>query len=176
VNERDLVLDCLCGKRGAWDRFVRAFQPVVRAAVERGFRRDPGENVDDVCQEVFLALLQDECRMLRGFQWRSSLKTWLSVVAASRAVDHLRRRKSSVPFAEGRFESVSVPSESSPERVKQSLQSLGSRDRLLLELAHRRRRSYRQIADLLGVEENSVGPALSRAEQRFKENLARLAC
>jgi len=176
MNERALVAECLSGDRGAWDCFVRIYHPFVLAAVEQAFPRGSEADVEDLCQEVFVSLFQEGGRRLREFQWRCSLKNWLRVVAASRVVDHHRKARAHLCLDEERFSAGSLTDGSTPERVRHSLLALGARDRLLLRLAHHRQRSYRQIAELLGVEENSIGPALNRAEQRFKENLARLTC
>jgi RNA polymerase sigma factor (sigma-70 family) len=176
MNERTIVRDCLGRVPGSWDRFIGAFEPVVRAAVGRVLGRGPSEptDMDDLVQEVFLSLLQEDCRLLREFQWRSSLRTWLSVVAASKAVDLLRRRRPLARLSEAPAPAP-VPEGADPDRVRRTLECMGARDRLLLELVHRRGQSYRQVAGLLGVRENSVGPALSRAEQRFKECLSQMA-
>jgi RNA polymerase sigma-70 factor (ECF subfamily) len=146
--------------------------------VERVLVRNdaPTDELDDICQGIFLGLVEADARALRCFGWRSSLKSWLWVVAASKAVDHLRARRAAASVDESRLAARISEADGAPvERVRSAMDSLGPRDRLLIQLALVHDQSYRQIAESLGISENAVGPALSRALARLKESFSRLA-
>jgi RNA polymerase sigma-70 factor (ECF subfamily) len=96
VSEDSVDLEALSrGDKQAWDHFVGRYARVIFAAIQNRLGRSarPGE-VDDVAQEVFLRLCKADYRLLRRYDpARAGLSTWLTVVASSTAIDHLRRRK-----------------------------------------------------------------------------------
>ena len=91
----------LAGEEAAVAGFVRTSTPLI-AGVVRGvlLRSGPGymasrlqEDVDDVVQQVLMALFANGARLLRRFDpSRASLATFLRQVTRSRTVDHIRRR------------------------------------------------------------------------------------
>jgi RNA polymerase sigma-70 factor (ECF subfamily) len=94
VSEGDADLgSLLAGDKPAWDRFVARHAAVIFAAVRR--RLVPAGRVadaEDVVQDVFVKLCQNDFRLLRRYDAaRAKMTTWLTVVANSAAVDHLRR-------------------------------------------------------------------------------------
>jgi RNA polymerase sigma-70 factor (ECF subfamily) len=56
-------------------------------------------------------------------------------------------------------------------RLEQALGALGTEDRILIRWAYWDALPYAAIAELLGIQENSVGPRLSRALARLRESL-----
>ncbi len=96
LNDVDLEA-CTAGDPGAWSAFVDCLSGVIVAAVRRtlhgrGARRDV--DVDDAVQEVFVRLVRNEFRLLRSYDPdRAALSTWLTIVARSVTIDHLRRRR-----------------------------------------------------------------------------------
>ena len=96
MSEDSLDLEALSrGDKQAWDRFVSRYARVIFAAVQNRLGRTAApEEVDDVAQEVFLRLCKADYRLLRRYDpARAAITTWLTVVASSTAIDHLRRRR-----------------------------------------------------------------------------------
>lgn len=92
------IAGVVSGRKAAWDRFVEIFSGLLLGAALRTLRaRSPHmavEDARDVVQDVFLRLVKDDFRLLRGFDpARASLPTWLTVVARSTALDALRRQE-----------------------------------------------------------------------------------
>ena len=80
---------------GLWAEFVHRFQPVVAAAVLRTARLfvDPSRQLlDDLVQDTYLKLCENDCRLLRSFQARGedSIYRYLKVVAANVARDYFK--------------------------------------------------------------------------------------
>lgn len=92
----DLVKACAGSKNPAlWEEFIRRFQPVVAAAVLRTARRwgEPsGRVLDDLIQETYLKLCEDDSHLLRSFQPRfpDAIFGFLKVVAANVVHDHYK--------------------------------------------------------------------------------------
>ena len=94
----DLAKACACSADAAeWEEFLRRCRPLaslVAMRVCRMWSSGPSPaTVDDIVQEVFLKLCEQERRILRDFEPRGedSFLGLLRVVAASVANDYFRR-------------------------------------------------------------------------------------
>lgn len=95
--DRDLLDRCVDNAPGAWndfvDRFYGLFVHVARhTAHSRSVRLDSAD-IDDLCADVFLAILADDFRVLKAFEGRSSLATYLTVVSRRVVVRKLSERR-----------------------------------------------------------------------------------
>ena len=75
----------LAGESEAWSEFVDRYQRVVFARVNQvliqyGKSVETNE-ADDVVADLFTSLLANNMRMLRRFEHRSTLATWLTIIA-----------------------------------------------------------------------------------------------
>ncbi len=159
-DDLDRLLDRLVtGDKAAWDLFVVRYTAVVFAAVQRRLapfgRRD---DVEDVIQDVFVKLCARDYRVLKTYDSaRAKLTTWLTVVASSTAIDHLRRQKTanrpidSVPEAE-----LSVDPPADPVRIKIPDGLLSPRQALVLEMLYKREMEVAEAAEALGVNPQTV--------------------
>lgn len=149
----------VAGDKAAWDRFVARNARFVYAAVQRRLgpfgRRD---DVEDVVQDVFVRLCARDFRLLKTYDpARAKISTWLTVVANSAAIDHLRRQKSanrpidSVPEAE-----LSVEPPKDPVQVKIPEGLLSPRQALVLELLYTREMEVNEAARAMGVDPQTV--------------------
>jgi RNA polymerase sigma-70 factor (ECF subfamily) len=92
----DLVKTCVGSKNpAAWEEFIRRFHPVIARVVLRTARRwgPPSRQVlDDLIQETYLKLCEDDSRFLRSFQPRfpDAIFGFLKVVAANVVHDHYK--------------------------------------------------------------------------------------
>lgn len=96
LSSAELVRQC-AGSRNpdAWTEFIRRFQPVIACAVLRTARRwgePPRQLLDDLVQDTYLKLCEDECQMLKSFQPHhdDSIYGYLKKVAANVALDHFK--------------------------------------------------------------------------------------
>lgn len=97
LSSVQLVQICAGSKDAeAWGEFIRRFQPVIARAVLRTARlfprQAPPQVIDDLIQETYLKLCQDDSRLLRSFQPRGddSIYGFLKVVAANIVHDHYK--------------------------------------------------------------------------------------
>jgi RNA polymerase sigma-70 factor (ECF subfamily) len=178
----DLLKSCIAGEPGSWqhlvDRFLRLFVHVVNhTAHARGVRLNP-EDVDDLCAEVFLALLDRDFAVLRAFRGECSLATYLTVVARRVVVREMARRRMSDaigqhPAFQGAVD-IAGPDRREVQRIDDSdeiqkmLAGLPDMEAKIVRQYHIEGRSYREISAGLGVPENSIGPALSRARAKLR--------
>jgi RNA polymerase sigma-70 factor, ECF subfamily len=86
--EAELLRRCRRGEAGAWDElFDRHYAAAGRFVFQLGhdFSR---EDVEEICQEVFLSVIQN----LKSFHGGSQFQTWLFRIAANRARDYRERQ------------------------------------------------------------------------------------
>src|SRR5213592_2412620 len=86
--EAELLVRCRSGEAEAWDElFDRHYGPASRFIFQLAsdFSR---EDVEEVCQEVFLTVIKS----LHTFQGNSQFQTWLFRVAANKARDYRQRQ------------------------------------------------------------------------------------
>ncbi len=96
--DRNLLDRCLARKPRAWEDFVDRFMGLVvhvtnHSAQCRSIRLTP-EDREDLCAEVFLAIIRDDYAVLQRFRRQSSLATYLTVVARRVVVRELLKSKS----------------------------------------------------------------------------------
>jgi len=167
---------CVGGDERAWAAFVARAAPVIHAAVARtlGMHR-ARENTADVVQEVFVRLLRDDRRPLRSFDAaRASLATWLTVVARSAAIDHLRRHRRSA--AVSLDEAATVPAGDAPvEPAAPAMAALPippdlltGRQRLVLHLIFDKQMDVGEAARFLGVDAQTVRSTRHKALERLR--------
>ena len=188
--DRNLLERCLSGKPRAWEDFVDRFMGLVvhvinHTAQSRSIRLTP-EDREDLIGDVFLTLVKDEFSVLRHFRGKSSLATYLTVVARRVVVHQLLRRKAATPIGAGIQQeavdgagsldgvengSLRHPFEdrlSDREEVARLLDELEGTEAEIVRLYHLEGKSYQEISELIGMPENSVGPTLTRAREKMR--------
>jgi len=95
-SSTELVRACAGSKdERAWAEFIRRFQVVIAAAVLRTARHwgePPRSQLDDLIQDTYLKLCENDSRLLRQFQPRQeeSIYGFLKVVAANVVHDYFK--------------------------------------------------------------------------------------
>ena len=166
----------IAGEKTAWDRFVTRFAPVIFAAVRRKLGpAGRGEDAEDVAQDVFIRLCAREFRLIRNYDaGRAKLSTWLTVIAHSAAIDHLRRQKARAQPLESvpeRYLAVDPPKD--PVKVVIPPGLLSPRQALVLEMLYQRDMDVAEAAQVLSVNPQTVRSthhkALVKLRAHFRE-------
>lgn len=169
-DDREVIRDLLAGGPEAWDRFVREHRLVVLKAVHAAANRfrATAADVEDAAGQVFLELVEDDAKLLKSFQGKSALTTWLSVIAYRTASREFSRR-----IRAREVETARPPGRAAPREteVLEQLEKLPETDRRALVLFHIEDSSYREIADRLGIPANQVGMVLLRAREKLAKIL-----
>jgi RNA polymerase sigma-70 factor (ECF subfamily) len=180
--DRSLLKRCLAREPGAWkdfvDRFIGLFVHVIQHTAHVRSVKVTSHDVDDLCADVFVALLADDFAVLRRFRAKSSLATYLTVVARRVVVREMARKRMAEALGhvnsqtQGALESPSRTIEhqriDDREEVERLLEDLVAADAEVVKQFHLQGKSYREISSHLGIPENSIGPTLSRARDRMR--------
>jgi RNA polymerase sigma-70 factor, ECF subfamily len=185
--DRNLLERCLEQKPRAWEDFVDRFMGLVvhvinHTAQARELHISP-EDRDDLCGNVFLAIVENDFAILRNFRGQCSLATYLTVIARRVVVRDLLARKSLPRISKEADENVAFPvDETQPdieerlgnqEEIVGMLSGLDLAESEVVRMYHLEGKSYQEISLLIGIPENSIGPILSRARDKIRRAGAR---
>lgn len=183
--DRKLLDRCLDRKPRSWEDFVDRFMGLVvhvinHSSQARSIRLTP-EDREDLCAEVFLTIVKSDFAVLRRFQGKSNLATYLTVIARRVVVKHLLEHKSAaklqiatVPPSEVQDSTADGLEDrvSDLDEVEKLLDDLDGFEAQVVRLYHIEGKTYREISTATGMPENSVGPTLSRAREKMRRGSA----
>jgi len=182
-DDRALVNAVLAGDGRAFERLVRTHQRMVEHIVGRVLR--DRDSVPDVCQEVFLAVH----RHLPRFEFGARLSTWIGRIAFNAAYSHQRRADPALlegSFGEGDDDEGafldSLPStapgphqrsddDEIEARVRAAVERLPAPWRVAISLYHLDGLAIEEVAEVMGLPENTVKSHLFRARKALKDHL-----
>jgi len=180
IDERQIVRRAQKGDKAAFELLVQRHQHRV-FAVARGIVKRQ-EDAEDVAQQVFVKAYFS----LKRFDQRAAFSTWLYKITVNECWDLLRKRKARPLVYESDFndeqssqfsaierESAGGPDTSERmamrQRLDNMLDQLEPRDRSMLVLKEVEGFSVEEIAELLGLNANTVKVRLFRARRRIVE-------
>jgi len=166
--------DLIDGNKAAWDRFVGEASRVVFAAVHR--RLGPagrGDEAEDVVQEVFVKLCRNDFRLLRDFDpARAKLSTFLTVIATTTAIDHLRRQRQGSQNLDDLPEAALAVQPDYVERVKIPDGLLSGRQQAVMSLLYDRDLDAAEVAGILGIDPQTVRSMHHKALTKLRAHFA----
>jgi len=182
-KEKALTAGCLRSEKAAWDSFVLQYSNLVYHTIKKTLSLHHVEPdtylVEDLYQEFFVSLLRNDYKKLRQFSGAHgcSLASWLRILAARSTIDFLRKPvPSQCDLASAMTRHRADPAEplvnEQQERLlKQAIQTLSSRDRILLDLCYRQALATEEIAAFLKTSVNAVYAQKSRVLAKIRETL-----
>jgi RNA polymerase sigma-70 factor, ECF subfamily len=183
-EDRELVRRAQKDDKEAFEALVRRHQNRV-FGVAGGILKNR-EDVEDIAQQVFLKAYFS----IKRFDQRAAFSTWLYKITVNECWDLLRKRKVRPLVFEAElseeqaltYQASSEKADGTPdasERVaaRQQLDELMScleeRDRTMLVLKEVQGFSVEEVAEILGINANTVKVRLFRARQRITERVRR---
>jgi RNA polymerase sigma-70 factor (ECF subfamily) len=168
MEDNDLLEACLKGNARAMAAFVQRFERYIRHMVGRTVHRYTSgvdsSTIDDLCQEVFMALFENDRRRLKMFEGRNGcpLRAWIRVIAVRTVISRMRRWKkhSQLPNEDSDRGSVRMVDDGPDALDMLSAQDDQKRKAQLLRLAETLSAEDRQLIEMIYVHEMSV-PAIT---------------
>jgi RNA polymerase sigma-70 factor (ECF subfamily) len=185
MDESALIRAAQAGDERAFEQLVRQYdRDVLRLALN--LLRSQ-EDANDIYQEAFLRVF----RNLHNFRFDCSFHTWLYRIVTNLCLDALRKRRvrkeetTVVETNDGildRMDTVEEPrADGDPQRqlmsrqldsrIKEVLQGLTARERMVFELRHFQGLRLRAIGEMLGTTEEAAKNCLFRATQKMRSAL-----
>ncbi len=99
MDDLRFVQACVKGDKQSWNEFLSRYSRLIynyiySVLTVKGYSL-PGEQVEDVFQEIFYSLIKDKYKKLATYQARNgcSLASWLRQVTINFTIDYLRKLK-----------------------------------------------------------------------------------
>ncbi len=174
-----LMRRCQAGEPGAFEEFVRQFQPRVQAVIYSILRHN--NDAEDIAQQVFAKVYFSMAK----FDFRSAVSTWIYKIAVNECYDYLRKQKvrKAVLLADLTAEEASRVENLNPaantgeasledravlrELTEKLLRRLTPEERILLILKEVEGYSMQEVAGIAGLNENTAKVKLFRARQKL---------
>jgi RNA polymerase sigma-70 factor (ECF subfamily) len=184
-QEGALVRRAQAGEETAFREIVERYQSKVFSIIHGIVRQR--NDVEDIAQQVFTKVYFS----IRNFDFRSSLITWIYKITVNECFDYLRKKKVRKLVYESdlsedearRMENTEpavnrqVPADENLARrdyVTKLLTRVSEEERTLLLLKEVEGRSVEELAQLTGMNENTIKVKLFRARQKLVKAAQRL--
>ena len=180
--DQALVKACLTGDAQAWNTFIKRFGRLIRAVVAKTAQRRGWSitttDCDDITAEVFAQLVYRNAASLRLFAGRSTLTTYLTVIAR-RVTVRAMLKQSTLPKTLSKNTSLTeevdrtvLPQQqlAQQDEVEHYLKHLSTEEQVLLRMHDLEGHSYSEISHATGIPVNSIGPRLSKARKSIRQN------
>jgi RNA polymerase sigma-70 factor, ECF subfamily len=147
---------------------VRVYRFVLRLVRDQ-------TKAEDLISEVFL----DVWRQAGKFEARSAVSTWLLAIARYKALSALRRRPEEELDAEaaaaiedpGDDPEVALEKKDKGEILRKCLTALSPEHREIIDLVYYHEKSVEEVAEIVGIPENTVKTRMFYARKRLAELL-----
>ncbi len=191
MNDLDFVQKCVNGDSQSWDEFItrysRLIYKYIRSVLNSKSNFSFGQDhLDDLFQEFFASLIQDDCRKLRSFKGKNScsLASWLRQVIINFTLDYLRKTKPMLSLdaeneegstlkdvlADGAF---SVPELLNQEEMLKGLEDcigeLNTKSKLLIELNINQGLRLELLKDLFRISRPAIDMQKARIMDKLRE-------
>lgn len=173
-----LIEEIIAGKPSALGALYDLSVDALKALVLRLVRNHA--DCDDVLSEVYKQVWERP----RQYQpERGPVMAWLFVIARTRALDFLRKRRNTVDFdsvAPSAREEIDTPVQAADDllqsiqessHIHRALLQLTAEQRRMLDLAYFQDMSHQEIADSTGMALGTVKSHIRRGQQALKEVL-----
>ena len=182
MNEQDLIQGLRNGDEMSFKYLVENYQDrVFNTAI--GIVQN-AEDAEDVAQEVFIQVF----RAIHSFKGESKLSTWIYRITTTRALDHLRSRKSKKRFGflqrlfgEGNEPLHEIPDFNHPgvamdqkenaARLFRAIDQLPENQKTAFTLHKLEDLSYQEISEVMETTVAAVESLMHRAKQNLRKML-----
>jgi RNA polymerase sigma-70 factor, ECF subfamily len=182
--DRNLLDRCLARKPRAWEDFVDRFTGLIIHVVNHTARCRSimltSADREDLTADVLLAVIRNDFAVLRRFRSKSSLATYLTIIARRVVVRKLVETRNGTTLGAaaevaGAAESAGEQRITDREEVEQLMEHLDDAEAAVVRMYHLEGKTYHEISRTTGMPTNSVGPMLTRARAKLRSAGARQA-
>jgi len=194
-NDDDLIRACINKQSIAWQLFIKKYTPFIRTSVKNRLYKYgvslKSEDVNDICQLILSTLW--EGNKLSEIKDLRCLTYWLSITSGNIAIEYIRKKRRTEKIKTisifdklGETETIDIiPSpgftpadelsaQETASLIEKAIDSLPTREKLLIKLHIIHEKKYREIADMLGLPAGTVSVCIKRAKEKLREILKNL--
>jgi RNA polymerase sigma factor (sigma-70 family) len=179
LSDIELIEQTLAGNQAAYADLVKRHQRFVFTLAMR-FAKGR-EDAEEIAQDCFIKAY----RSLASFQQNSKFSTWLYSIVYTTAMTFLRKKRIDTSSIDddatclqieskpGSYDVNNIENKSRSFYVNQAIEQLLPDDATIITMFYKGEQSLEEIAQILGIEANTVKVKLFRARQRLKDRLER---
>ena len=177
LSDTDIIGRVLQGQQAVFSQLVERYQNYVFTLVLRFI--ESREDAEEVAQDVFIKAY----RSLADFRGESKFSTWLFTITRTSCISFLRKRKLNtlsldnertglqVENRESGFRANLIEQKSRHAMLNEAIGMLSADDSQVLTLFYKGEQTLEEIAQIMGMETNTVKVKLHRARQRLKDKM-----
>ena len=183
MTETELITLLKQKDRAAFKSIVETWQDMVYNTA-LGILQN-AEDAEDVTQEVFIRVFES----VSSFKGESKFSTWLYRITVSKAMDHIRKKKTKKRFAfiQGFYgkndepiidppdffhPGVGMENKENATVLFKAMEQLPPNQRIAFVLNKVEGLSYLEIAEIMKITDSAVDALLQRAKSNLKKELA----
>ncbi|MCG8422882.1 MAG: sigma-70 family RNA polymerase sigma factor [Proteobacteria bacterium] len=168
-----LVQRCRAGDRRAFDKIVQRYQRPIYYLAMRYLKNDA--DAADMVQKTFVRVFKSIAR----FRGDASFRTWLYRIAINLCLNHIRdhRREQTVEIRDDALTTAPLGAsrmirEKEVQRVRDAIEQLPPKQRMVLELRVYDELSFREVAALASCSENAAKVNFHHAVKKLRTLVA----
>jgi RNA polymerase sigma factor (sigma-70 family) len=177
TSDTSIISNVVNGDHKAFAMLVEKYQNFVFTIVLRYVKSR--EDAEEVAQDVFVKAY----RSLADFKGSSKFSTWLYTIATTTSITFLRKKRLEVHSLDndpvfdivnnlpGGVTANNVEQKSRIAMVHHAITLLSPDDAQIIQLFYKGEQSLEEMAQILGIEANSIKVRLHRARARLKEKM-----
>ena len=177
LNDNELISKVLSGDQQAYAGLVNRYQNYVFTLALR-FTKNR-EDAEEVSQDIFIKAY----RALADFRGASKFSTWLYTIVNTTCITFLRKKRMEVHSLDNEkvFEVADnqdsgmranlVEQKSRLAMVNNAIKMLSTDDAEVITLFYKGEQTLEEIAQILGIEANTVKVRLHRARTRLRDKM-----
>lgn len=188
-SDCDLVKACIAKDLRAWSMLVEKYSRLVYAAIENRLKKYsikiPSQDIEDIRQEIFTMIWRED--KLKSIKNTDNIAYWIAIVAGNTAMAHMRKPetinfRNSLTIDDADDDNIvcalsdasaALPDEfaknkETQDRIDRALDSLPSKEKLVMKLLLFHNKKHREIAEILSVPESTVSSHAKRAKEKMR--------
>ncbi len=170
TDENSLIDQILAGEQQLYGELVNRYKSYTYTIALKILENRP--EAEEAAQDAFIKAFHH----LKNFNRESKFSTWLYRITFNTAISYKRKHKASYQSIENvvvEYDPGEDPLERSDKKtyISQAMHKLNEADRLALNLFYLQEFSLEEIADITGMQANTVKVRIHRARQRLADEL-----
>ncbi len=180
-DDAEILRGCLRGDKRAWDGFVDRYSRLIYWSIWKKLETRALPNKKEACRETFQEFFRRalEPSLLQKIAGAENIKRYLHVSVSNLVSERFRRRGTVEKFEVSDESAEAEASEFSDEAVlserrailESVLGTLKPDQRKCLELHYLDGHTHQEIANILGLSQDTVSSILRRAKDKLRERL-----
>ena len=179
-DAHDLIERCIRREEKAWSEFIDRFSGLLYYSAKERLKRSGmyfGEqDILDIIQNVFLEIWEKS--KLEEVRERGKINAWLSIMAQTRALNFMRKKKERLLSEEELFNINNIVSDKSEEYKTESMDELecaiegfAPREKIILKLSIVYGKTHKEIAGFMNIPINTVSTIIARRKELLRKIL-----